>query len=220
MKLTERRKAVSLREKGLSLNEISERVSASKSSIALWVKDLKLSREARARIESLKSAGQRAAQISHFEHTRRNLEAANTEAQGLVRSISVTPEIALVTSSLLYWCEGAKDANDKTFTFSNSDPQLVRAFMRLLRLAIPIDERKFRVRMHLHEYHSESRQRRFWTEVTGIPESQFTKTYWKPHTGITIKNEYPGCVHISYFDVVVSRKISATARMFLTRVVE
>ncbi len=220
MKRKERMHAIQLRHEGMTLNEITARVGVAKSSVSLWVRDLSLSPKARARIMSLQTAGQKAAQKTNVEKTRTKLSAAKNEAHEMIQTLDVTPNLALLSCALLYWCEGEKDKNDTTFTFSNSDAQLIRAFMRLMRCALELDERKFRVRMHLHEYHNQTLQRKFWSDVTGIPEQQFSKTYWKPHTAKTIKNEYPGCIHIEYYDVIIARKIYATARAFFENVIK
>ncbi len=202
------------------MNEISAQVGVAKSSVSLWVRNLPLSPQALARIASLQTAGQRASQKVNLEKTRKNLLIAKEEAVTIVERIVITPDLALLTCALLYWCEGAKDKNDQTFTFSNSDPELVRAFMKLMRNGLTLDERKLRVRIHLHEYHNELSMKKFWSEVTGIPMEQFSKPYWKPHTAKTIKDGYPGCVHIEYYDVKIARKIYATARAFIESVVK
>jgi transposase-like protein len=220
MKLKEKKYAIRLRREGKTMNEIATRVGVAKSSVSLWVRNLPLSSKARARIASLQTAGQQASQKALFARTRKRLLLAKENAEKVVRGISLTPDLSLLLCALLYWCEGAKDKNDTTFTFSNSDSQLVRGFMKLMRAALVLEERKFRVRMHLHEYHNEIAQRKFWSEVTDISEELFAKTYWKPHTAKTIKEGYPGCVHIEYYDVVVARKIYATARAFIESVVK
>ncbi|HEX8946984.1 MAG TPA: hypothetical protein VF829_02115 [Candidatus Paceibacterota bacterium] len=220
MKLREKELAIRLRKEGKTLNEISTQVGVAKSSVSLWVRDLTLSHKARSRIASKQSAGQKAAQQIRIEQTRIKLQTAKEEAEELMQRTTLHKDHALMACALLYWCEGTKDANDKTFTFSNSDPQLVQAFMTLMRRAFSPEELKFRARMHLHEYHDERVQKRFWSRVTGIPEEQFSKTFWKPHTAKTIREGYPGCVHIDYYDVRTARKIHATARAFLQNVIQ
>ena len=220
MKLKEKKYAIRLRHEGRTMNEIVARVGVAKSSVSLWVRNLHLSPKARDRIASLQTAGQRASQLALFERTRKKLLIAKEEAEKIMSRVVVTQDIALLVCALLYWCEGAKDKNDTTFTFSNSDAQLVRGFMKLMRSALVLEERKFRVRMHLHEYHNEVSQKKFWSEVTGISEELFAKTYWKPHTAKTIKEKYPGCVHIEYYDVIIARKIYATARAFFENVLK
>ena len=220
MKLKEKEIAIQLRRQGKTFNEIVAHLGVAKSSVSLWVRDLDLPLEARRRIESLKTAGQKAAQKSKIATTKQNLLRIRQESTGIVKEVLFDKSTALIACSLLYWCEGAKAQNDKTFTFTNSDPMLVQAFIALMRHAFVLDERKFRVRMHLHEYHSELKQQKFWSKVTGVPPQQFRKTYWKPHTGKTIHVGYPGCIHLDYYDVIIARKTSAIARAFLENVIE
>lgn len=219
MKLQERGEAIELRRQGYTLNEIAKQVGVAKSSISLWVRNISLPNTARERITSLQTAGQRAARESRLNKTRAILLEARREAEGAIGGLILNREMARIACSLLYWCEGAKAQNDKTMRFSNSDPALIRCFVALIRKAFVLDEHKFRIRMHLHEYHNEVAQREFWSTITKIPTSRFSPTYWKPHTKKTLREGYPGCVHIDYYDVVIARKIYATARAFLGNVV-
>jgi transposase-like protein len=219
MKLREKEEAIRLRQKGYSLKEIAQELQVAKSTASLWVQNILLSLDARKRIEGNQTAGQQASLQTYLKRTRGRLDAAKEQAEQIVGQVLMTKELALLACALLYWCEGAKDHNDKTFAFSNSDPDMVRGFMRLLHKGVPLDEKKLRVHMHLHEYHNEKIQRAFWSSATSIPESQFTHTYWKPHTGKSIKRGYQGCIQIKYYDVNVSRLIHATARAFFKNVV-
>ncbi|MEJ0053392.1 MAG: hypothetical protein WDN10_01515 [bacterium] len=220
MKLKEKEAAIRLRYKGHTLNEITAMLGVAKSSVSLWVRTLDISPQARERIASLQTTGQKTARNNRLALTSRILSEAKEDADVLTKRIKLDKDWALVVCSLLYWCEGEKSHNDGRFRFSNSDVDIIRAFVVLLRTALVLDERKFRICMHLHEYHNESKLRLFWSEITGIPEEQFLKTFWKPHTGKTIKQGYPGCIHITYHDVRVARKISATARAFLKSMVQ
>lgn len=220
MKLKEKEAAIRLRKDGRTFNEIIAELKVAKSSVSLWVRNIDLPTKAKERIASLQTAGQKAAKKSKIETTQRNLLRIQQESTEIVKKTLLDKNTALIACSLLYWCEGAKSHNDTTFTFTNSDPVLVQAFIALMRHAFVLDERKFRVRMHLHEYHSEQLQQKFWSKVTGISPKQFRKTYWKPHTGKTIHVGYPGCIHLNYYDVIIARKTSAIARAFLENVIE
>ena len=77
-----------------------------------------------------------------------------------------------------------------------------------------LDEKKLRICLHLHEYHSEVRQKQFWSQVTAIPLNQFFKVYKKPHTGKRKKENYPGCVSVRYYDVDVAFALNALWRLF------
>ncbi|HCL95611.1 TPA: hypothetical protein DHW62_01645 [candidate division WWE3 bacterium] len=107
--------------------------------------------------------------------------------------------------AFLFWAEGAKSLS--VLHFTNSDPQMVKVFMSLLRSVYPIDETKLRVIMHLHEYHSEARTLNFWSKITNVPKKRFSKTYIKPHTGINKRAGYKGCVRITYYDAEVAHEL-------------
>lgn len=220
MKIVEKKEAIKLRRQGLSLPFIARELNVSKGTVSLWVRDISLSERAKRKIESLRSAGQIASQKALKERTGRALSSAKAEAEALVNALHYDREMALVLCSLLYWCEGTKRHNDNEFTFSNSDPALVQAFMVFMRRSLTLSEIKFRVKMHLHEYHNEAVEKRFWSKITRIPENQFQSTFWKSNTGNNIHPGYRGCAHIRYHDVRVSRAIYATARAFLENVIK
>lgn len=167
--------------------------------------------------DSTRTRGRLLATEAKKRITRSKLIGAHTEADKLVTSFTVDPVSALMLCALMYWCEGSKSKNDSEFTFTNPDPVTVAGFLTLLRKALLIDESRFRVKMHLHAYHNENRQKDYWSRITGIPKNQFQSTYLKQNSGVTIKPNYQGCVHVRYHDVRVARKISAVARIFLTR---
>lgn len=215
MKLKKKREAVELRKNGKSIRFIAQQLEVSKSSVSLWVRDLKLSEEAQSLIEQSYTNGQLASQAALKRRTAARLNEARSDAESIVRSLDITPAHSLVLCSILYCCEGTKHVNDTCLTFSNSDPGLIRLFLKTFRQSFDLNESKLKVRLHLHEYHDEPRQLKFWSETTKIPEEQFSKTYWKPHTSKRIKNDYPGCAHVSYHDVKVSRKLQAVARALI-----
>ncbi|KKU79357.1 MAG: hypothetical protein UY04_C0011G0023 [Parcubacteria group bacterium GW2011_GWA2_47_7] len=106
-------------------------------------------------------------------------------------------------AALIYECEGGK-SEKSSLEFTNSDPDLVRIFLRLLRESVSLDESKFRVVMHLHSYHDEAVEKNFWSKIIQIDKKQFLKTYQKHESG-NAKPGYRGCVQIKYFDVNIKR---------------
>lgn len=205
---------------GETIPRIATLLDVSKGSVSLWLRGIALPAPVQQIMRERAQQNRLLAQETRRTMTHRKLDAASSEAASLVARHKVNAGQALIMCSLMYWCEGAKSRNDSEFTFTNAEPLVVAGFLSLLRRAVPLDERKFRVRMHLHEYHSEPTQKAFWSSVTAIPEQQFSATYWKPHTGKSIKAGYPGCIHLRYYDVAVARRIYATARAFLAGVVK
>ena len=111
-----------------------------------------------------------------------------------------------VICALLYWCEGGKTEKAK-LSFINSDPKLVKYFVDTFRKSFDVDESRFRALIHLHDYHNVNRQTKFWSKITSISETQFTKPYNKPSTGKRIKENYQGCVSVRYYGKQIAQEM-------------
>jgi len=61
--------------------------------------------------------------------------------------------------SFLYWAEGSKGVG--VLNFANIDPQMCLIFIISLRNCYNLDESKFRIRLHLHQYHNEQEAKLF-----------------------------------------------------------
>lgn len=121
-----------------------------------------------------------------------------------------------LTAALLFWCEGSKRyLNDLRFT--NSDPNLICMFLFALRKGFAVDEKRFRILPHLHEYHVEKAQQEFWSNITKIPLDQFTKTYWKPHTAARKRDGYQGCISLRYNDATIAKTLDILYHTFATK---
>lgn len=208
-----REKAIFLRKKGFSLGETSERLKITKSTASLWLRDVTLDSKAKQRLKRRQIIGQYKTQQLKRERRRELLGVYRENATKEIKLIKFDKKLYKLIVSLLFWCEGVKN-NQAHVGFVNSDPLMVKTFMSLLRAAFDIDESKFRILMHLHEYHDEEKQAKFWSRVTGIPRSQFTKTYWKPHTQKRKRDNYPGCVRIGYYSAHVARQLYACYNSF------
>lgn len=212
MKRLKKEQAIILRKQGHSLSEISQQLNIAKSSASQWVRNVALSRQAKLAIAKKRDMGRRAAQHARKSRTQHLLYGAEQKADEVVHHSTGNHEFEKILCGMIYWCEGAKSKNDGSFTFTNSDPDLIRAFLHLLRKSFPLDERKFRVSIHLHNYHNSDTQLRFWSQVTNIPLAQFMRPYRKSNTGKRRKPDYAGCASVRYHDVTLAREIQAIAR--------
>jgi hypothetical protein len=93
---------------------------------------------------------------------------------------------------------------------------MAAAFLRLFRSSFDLDEKKFRVCIHLHEYHDTKRQLAFWSKVSQIKRSQFIKPFRKKHTGTRVRENYPGCASVYYQSADIARRLLAIGKAFLT----
>ncbi|MBU2632100.1 hypothetical protein KKG52_00090 [Patescibacteria group bacterium] len=203
-----------MRKKGSSLNEISKKLKIAKSTASLWLSSVKLRSDIQKKLIRKQLLGRQKAILSRHKQAAIRSEINNKYAMKIIKDVNHSKEIAKIYCSLIWWCEGNK--NDSTVRFTNSDVSLVKIFLSLLRFGFEIDETKFRALVHLHSYHNDNNQKRLWSKTTKIPLSQFYKSYQKPHTGKRKRNDYVGCIAISYYDVRIAKELEAIYNAFCT----
>lgn len=210
--LSIKNKALKFRRSGHSLGEISRQLHICKSTISEWVGRVELNSRARKRLFRKVKIGQ----MMFAEKIRRKTMAREEFYLQEARAALVNgPDYRKIMCAMLYWCEGNK--SPKGLIFTNSDPKLVRTFLKLLRESFALDERKFHPCIHIHEYHSAARQLDFWAKMTNISKRQFIKPYRKPNTGKRIRKGYQGCLSLRYHDNDLARRLLATAKAFLEK---
>lgn len=216
-KVAEKLKAIALRKKGYSVNEIVKKLSVAKSSVSVWVRNVPLNKIAEKRLLTKIQLGQwRAAELKRAK-TRKLVEMSDHNAQKIVDHIIVSGALMKVFCGILYWCEGAKNPMGGV-RFTNSDPNVIKTFLVLLRNSFLIDEQKLRIGLHLHEYHDIKKQIDFWSTITQIPTAKFIKPFLKHHTKKRIRENYPGCATVYYYQTSVARELLSLGKAFLKNV--
>lgn len=117
-----RKRARKLRRGGASYSEIQKELHIAKSTLSTWVSDIELSDDQRRQIKGRKKF--RGSNESFYRNKRRAYQDAGRE---MARSI---PDKDFVIGCMLYWAEGGKGRN--MLQFSNSDPEMVKVFIRFL----------------------------------------------------------------------------------------
>jgi len=209
--------ALKLRKKGYSLDEIGKRLGVAKSTTSLWLRNIELPPSAIERLASRGNLGRAKARKTRELRRRIFDQILEDKAEKLIKSTSLTKNHRKIICTLLFWCEGSKNTKSGVH-FVNSDPSLVKTFLTLFRSSFKIDEKRLRICLHLHEYHSTKKQISFWSKITDIPTRQFIKPYKKPHTGKRIKKDYPGCVNIAYHDSALAKELTSIAKQSLNNI--
>lgn len=120
--------------------------------------------------------------------------------------------------ALLYWCEGSKYPSSTAVTMVNSDPELLRTFICLLRRAYELDESKFHVHVQIHTTHDFEKVREYWSNVLQIEPSRFIKpTITKPN-GKKHRSEYLGTCTVKYQDYRLLLKLMGIYDAFAKKV--
>jgi len=82
---------------------------------------------------------------------------------------------ARVLLALLYWSSGAKYPASNFVAFSNSDSDLVKTFLNLLRLTFNISEPRIKIHLQLYSTQDGKKMTEFWSKLLGVPQRQFYK---------------------------------------------
>ena len=176
-KLEDKLKAQELRSKGLSYREILLQVSVSKDTISRWCRDIVLSQAQKDRLIKNKSFGQRkGSQVAADNKRQARILRTQTIFQEAKREIgSISRRDRFMAGIMLYAGEGAK--GDGKGVFANSDPRIIKFMMRWFKEFCNLPISKFRGAIWIHEGLDQRKAKIFWSELTGIPEQQFHKTY-------------------------------------------
>jgi len=95
---------------------------------------------------------------------------------------------------MLYWAEGARHRN--TVRFVNSDPEMVRFFVRFLRECFDIPDQQIRLTCDLFADHAERQWEieQYWLDVTGLPRTVLctsTVNVYSKHSQKKRRNKLP-----------------------------
>ncbi|MDP3724307.1 MAG: hypothetical protein Q8R11_01595 [bacterium] len=207
-----REKARRLRLQGYSVKEIAELLDIAVGTSSIWIRQVVLNRQAKDRLKIRGVFGRYKAAQRWQEKREKRRQEIEKETTSILKEIILSTEIKKLLCAFLYWGEGAKDPGRIAFT--NSDPTMVSIFLMLFRESFKVEEKKFRILIHLHEYHDEGKIKKFWSDVTRIPFSQFTKSYQKQHTKKRKRVGYRGTIRVTYHDTRVASELIALYNMF------
>lgn len=106
--------------------------------------------------------------------------------------------------AMLYWGEGFKGNENShlaTVDFANSDPEMIRVYIKALRDVYELTENKLRVLLYCYSNQDVPKLISFWSKLTGIPKSQFTKPYVRTDSQKNVRTMKYGLIHIRYSDM-------------------
>lgn len=199
-KIVEKEKAIALRKAGKTYTDILRVIPVAKSTLAIWLKDAKLSKpenqkftEAK-RLASLR--GGQAKKKQRIERRQNIILKAKSEINNLSKR-----DLFLI-GVVLYWAEGSKEKDynpGSPLRFANSDPYMIKLFLNWLKEAGIIKERiNFDIYLHDNNKYRTSEVIKYWSRHTNFSE-QFFRVYFKKNIPSTKrKNIYPD----EYFGLV------------------
>lgn len=209
-------KAQQLRSQGLTYKEISSqlRLKIAKSTLSYWCKGIALPPGYSEKVRQINLQSLALNRVKALKVNKCNretyLEGIKQKHLSLAAHLWHTKESMRIALALLYMTEGAR-SNKGALTFSNSDPRIIRLFLKLIRKTFDIDESKFRCTLQCRADQNTGRLRTFWSETTGIPLSNCYLPRIDPRTvGIpTKKVDYRGVCRIDYLSGHVYNELRA-----------
>ena len=132
-----RAEARQLRTLGQDYEEIAAALGVAKSSVSIWVRDLpRVTRSSTAEGKERSAEGTRRYWAARRLAKEADRAAARTTAAPQIGAL--TNRELIIVGAIAYWCEGSKNKpgpwNDHV-AFTNSDPALIRLFLRFLEAA-------------------------------------------------------------------------------------
>lgn len=197
-------RAISLRKKGYSYNEICSCLHIAKSTCSLWLRGIKLETKAIQRLVDRQNDGRKTAAFTLRQYREERDEYIRQKVEKSLDNFILSSSVGKLLCAALYWGEGEK--NRSTLAFTNSNPSMVTVYLSLLRTYFEIDNSKIKALLHLHSYHDVSKQKIYWSKITGIPRKRIS-IYQKQNSGKNIHQGYPGCISIRYYDVRLAQEM-------------
>lgn len=176
-----RLQARELRSKGESVKTIAKKLGISKSSVSLWVRDIILTVK---QLENLRQSEIKGAELGRLRNSllqkQKRMDLVKSSQEKGKETIGIlTNREALMAGLALYWGEGSK--KNRRIELCNSDPKMIKFFLQWLNQCFSIQIVDIKCYVGINEAHKDREEvvKKYWSNVTGIPLGQFTKTSFK-----------------------------------------
>jgi transposase-like protein len=159
------------RDEGLAIKAIARRLGVARSSVSVWVRDIELRPDQRQALQRYDPQLRGSAAVAaRYRTLQRDYQAA-----GRTRARAGDDPLHLA-GCMLYWAEGAKARN--SLRFGNSDPDMMRLFMRFLREGCAVVDSQITVYITCYVGDSLSQEaiETFWLGILGLDRSSLRKT--------------------------------------------
>jgi hypothetical protein len=166
---------IALRKKGKTYGEIEKILKIPKSTIAWWLKDIKISKSLKKQIfERSKKKWRKS--IIYYNTKIRPQKAAKIREEYKEKSSKEIKRLSRqdlkLIGSVLYWAEG-NTKNRNRLQFGNSDPLMISIMMRFFRETCNIPDKKIKARIHLYPDTNQKKATNYWIKITRLPKKNF-----------------------------------------------
>jgi hypothetical protein len=171
--------AQNMRRRGASISHIAKKLKVSKSTVSIWCKDITLSPS---QIEHIAQTSKHHATLALLMASEKQravrMQNTNLATQKGKESVgTLTKRDIFMVGLGLYWGEGYKKGSQE-FGFTNSDSAMILFYIEWLRSVFNIKTEDMILRVSINALHAHriNDVESYWSHLTGIPKTQFTKT--------------------------------------------
>jgi len=194
--------AQELRRQGFTYREICHRLNHEipKGTLSYWLKNISLPLAYYGRLQKSRITNIQIAQTANKQLLDYRLHTLRAKNIHLIHYIDRS--IGKLILATLYWCEGNKYPSSRNLKFGNSDPNMIKLFLALLRSCYRLNESKFRLTLQCRADQDPTSLIHYWARLTQIPPTQHyqsridRRSIGKP----TLKQHYKGVCVIDYLD--------------------
>lgn len=217
------KKVVALRKKGLSYNEIIKKTGTSVSNLSSWLSGLELSKDVQTILKNKKInhliEARGKALVSSKNKRDNKCTITTLEVDEILSNITFDKHTKEALLAILYLGEGFKAKSIIGLGNSNSD--IMKLFIDLLRSVYDLDESKFRVYLHLRHDQDDVLEKMYWSKLLLIPLNKFGKAQFDKRTqGSKTWDSYHGVCSVYYYDAKIEKRLTIFQKSIINRVLK
>ena len=184
MKNKEKELAIILRKDGWSIIRIASYLEVSKSTVSLWVRNVKLKKE---QIDVLMYSKEKNRRLGTAANSKKNeIKRLGYQQEGKIAALKEEKDHLI--GCMLYWAEGTKNRN--TLCFSNSDASMLLLFKRFLDQYFPNREYTLTINCYLNNGLSKLEIEEYWLKLLRLPKTALRKGTFKTEDKLWRKNRH------------------------------
>ncbi|TRZ48933.1 hypothetical protein D4Q80_03005 [bacterium] len=130
------------------------------------------------------------------------------------KHLSLFEDKLKIAGIMLYWAEGTLWGN--SVYFANSNPEMVKVFLKFLREVCGVKENRLRVYLYAYDYQNVNALKLYWHRITKIPLGQFIKPYIRKDKISLSQRKLPyGLIQVRYNDKRLQEQIKSWIDEFI-----
>lgn len=216
-------KAISLRKQGRSIRDIEKTLSIPRSTLSGWFKDVRLTSSQYKILETKNKKAlikaRNKAIIWHNKQKANRLKLAENKAEKTLSKIINNKETTELALAFLYLGEGFKKS--PRTGMGNSDPLILKFFLRIMLNIYKIDIEKIRFELHIRADQNPELIKKYWAKELKAPLSKFKSISIDKRTiGKITYPDYKGVCIIDCGNIAIQRKLVYIGKKFCEKIIE